>query len=110
MPQATKNSKGQVAAGFAVVWMAGIVASLLVLILLVSGTLWNLGFPYWLIISMMYVGFWQWFWVVPLLSYAARNNRLELHKGLRAGAVGFTIAQTIAVVGLYSCCRNFGFH
>jgi hypothetical protein len=102
--------KKQFRFGFVVVWTVGIVASIFSIALGISGVLWNLGFPYWLITLCMLVGIWQWVWIAPLLSYLGRTNRIGLNKGLRAGAIWFTLVQLSVAIALYFCFRNFGFH
>jgi|ERR1700676_142226 len=94
------------AVGFGVVWIAGIFTSLLSLRLAISGTLWDLGFPHWLIAMTMLVGIWQWVWIAPILAYARRKNRPGLYEGLRRGAMWFSIVQLSLCAVLYLYFRN----
>lgn len=84
--------------GFGVVWVAGILTSLLTLRLAISGTLWDLGFPHWLIPMTLLVGIWQWVWVAPILAYARRKNRRGVYEGLRGGG---GVVQLRATLSMY---------
>ena len=104
-----ENSKKGFAVSFAVVWVAGIGATVMGIFLLVTGTLHNLGWPNWLVSLSMFVGIWQWIWVTPLLGYARRNNRLGMHRGLSIGAVAFTFVQLAVIAALYFTFRHLTF-
>ena len=70
---------------FGFVWVAGIVLSLVTLRLAISGRLWDLGFPSWLITLTVLVGVWQWIWIAPMLRFVRLRNRNDLYNGLLRG-------------------------
>ena len=87
----------------------GIVAALLTFRLAISGTLWDWAVPLWAINLLLLVGLWQWIWIVPLLAYARRTNRLRLYKGLRLGGLWFSLVQLSLCVLTYFVFRHLSF-
>jgi hypothetical protein len=94
------------AIAFGFVWIAGIVLSLVTFRLAISGRLWDLGFPSWLITLSVLVGVWQWIWIAPMLRFARRRNRNDLYNGLLRGGVSFSIVQIAIFVVLYFTFRR----
>jgi hypothetical protein len=101
------SSKKLWAVGFGTVWIAGIFATLLTFGLTISGTLWDLGFPLWLIDLSDLVGVWQWMWIAPVLAYAPPSNRRRLYDGLRLGGISFCIFQVSLCAVIYLFFRHF---
>ena len=91
---------------FGFVWFAGIVLSLVIFRLAISGRLWDLGFPSWLITLCVLVGVWQWIWIAPMLRFARRRNRNDLYNGLLRGGVSFSVLQIAIFVVLYFTFRR----
>jgi hypothetical protein len=98
------------ASGFVTVWFVGISATLLVFSLTVSGTLWSIGFPGWLIYVTNLVGAWQWLWIAPILTHAPRSNPSGFHPCLHIGDVCFSVFQLSLCAVTYLRFRNFSFH
>ena len=92
--------------GFAIVWLISSAATILMAWLAVTGRLWNVGFPGWLIAFSVLVGIWQWIWVVPVLSRAKRRERRGFYSGLLAGAVSFSLLNITACVILFFKLRH----
>lgn len=91
---------------FAFVWIAGIVLSLTTFRLAISGRLWDLGFPTWLITLSVLVGVWQWIWIAPILTYARRNDRTTLYNGLLRGGISFSVLQLAIAAVMYFMFRR----
>jgi len=91
---------------FGFVWIVGIVLSLITLRLAISGRLWDLGFPTWLITLSVLVGVWQWIWIAPILTYARRNYRTTLYNGLLRGGISFSASQLAIAAVLYFMFRK----
>lgn len=107
--EATERNNDSAVMGFCFVWIAGLIASLLSFRLVFSGTLWDWAIPAWLINFILLIGIWQWIWVTPLLAYASRTNRPRLYKGLRRGAIWFTLLQLSLCTAIYFSFRHFRF-
>ncbi|HWC16380.1 MAG TPA: hypothetical protein VG498_05170 [Terriglobales bacterium] len=78
---------------FAFVWITGMILSLVTLRLAITGKLWDLGFPSWLITLSVLVGIWQWMWIAPMLRFASRRSQSVLYNGLLRGGISFSIFQ-----------------
>jgi hypothetical protein len=93
--------------GFALVWITGSVFALLTAYLGISGRLWNLGLPRWLILFTMCVGAWQWFWITPALFRLKRRPDRGLYAGLLWGGILFTVMNVITWTFLFFKLRHF---
>ena len=91
---------------FGLVWIVGIVLSFVTFRLAISGRLWDLGFPVWLIPLTVLVGVWQWIWIAPILGYAKRRNRFTLYYGLLWGGVSFSVLQLALAIVMYLMFRK----
>jgi hypothetical protein len=108
VPAENSGSRGSpTSAGtFGFVWTAGIVLSFVSLRLAISGKLWNLGFPSWMITVIVLVGIWQWIGIVPMLGLARRLNRHALYNGLLRGGISFSALHLAACLVLYFTFRK----
>ena len=95
------------AVAFAFVWTAGVVLSFASFRLAISGSLWDLGVPSWLITVIVLVGIWQWIWIVPMLWFARHRNRQALFNGLLHGGISFSALHFAACLVLYFTFRKF---
>jgi hypothetical protein len=93
-------------AGFVAVWVAGILLSITTAALAVTGTLWDLGIPAWLIAVTVLVGLWQWTWLFPLLRWARHTGRHDLSRGLLRGGASFSILQLTVWILLFVLFRH----
>lgn len=91
---------------FAFVWITGILLSPLTLRLAITGKLWDLGFPNWLITLSVLVGVWHWMWIAPILRFARRRSQNALYKGLLRGGISFSILQLVVCLVLYFTFRK----
>ena len=91
---------------FGFVWIAGIVLSLVTFRLAISGRLWDLGFPHWLITLCVLVGVWQWIWIAPMLRFVQHRKRNDLYLGLLRGGVSFSVLQISIFLVLYFTFRR----
>ena len=91
---------------FAAVWLLGVVLSALTLQLAVTGRLWNVGFPYWLIWITVLVGLWLWIWLGPLLRVTRSRRLFRTYKGLLRGGISFSIVQLSCWIVLYFVFRK----
>lgn len=102
-----KTSRAQTSlTAFGFVWMAGILLSLFTFRLAISGRLWDLGFPTWLITLSVLVGVWQWLWIAPILTYARRNYRTAIYNGFLRGGISFSMLQLAIALVLYLIFRK----
>jgi len=97
-------------AAFGFVWLAGILLSFITARLAISGALWDLGFPVWLIWLIVLVGLWQWIWLGPLIRLARRRQRLGLSRGLLRGGLSFSVVQGAAWALLFFVLRHLNVH
>lgn len=91
---------------FGCVWISGVVLSLITFRLAISGRLWDLGFPSWLITLGVLVGVWHWIWIAPMLGYARRSSRNALYAGLLWGGASFSALQSAIAILLYLLFRK----
>jgi len=80
--------------------------SALTLQLAVTGRLWNLGFPYWLIWITVLVGLWQWLWIAPMLKIVRSRGHFRIYQGLLRGGISFSVVQLSSWIVLYALFRK----
>ena len=93
--------------GFALVWLVGSVFTISTAQLGVSGKLWDVGFPRWLIVAIMLVGVWQWLWITPVLIRSRRRNNRGLYVGMLWGGILFSILNLALWVFVFFKLRHF---
>ena len=91
---------------FAFVWIVGVALSLTTLRLAVSGKLWALGFPFWLITLIVLVGVWQWIWLGPALFLVRADRDRALYAGLLRGGISFSVLQIAVWLVLFLMFRH----
>ena len=91
---------------FAAVWLLGVVLSALSLQLAVTGRLWRMGFPYWLIWITVLVGLWQWVWLGPLLRVTHRRRLFRTYNGLLHGGISFSVVHLSCWIAIYFLFRH----
>ncbi|MBV9147630.1 MAG: hypothetical protein JO065_17070 [Acidobacteria bacterium] len=99
------KSSGSIA--FGAVWLVGVAFALITFRLAISGKLWALGIPGWLITLICLVGIWQWIWIMPLLGLARGRNNMTVYNGLLRGGISFSGLQLSVFLLLYLMLRKF---